>query len=281
MSSTSDADAISSRLHLLGALDQLQELSETLAAAGISWVLVKGAGLALWVWPDPFARRFSDLDIFVRPRDFGAAVAVLMEKGYVPVPPDEDLSMHWTLRRENVLPVELHHDFTREWTTPRPLLDAFVGEAIAIDGGGFSLPLPAPGRHLGFVLLHAYNHGWMLDAGWLEDVHRILERVPEALSEARAFFPRSWPVELSLAVAAALDARIDAGALPAHIRQAGQALARVCRLRPAVPEPVLSAFLRVAGSPHRVETLARMAARFDVQKSPIARTFRGKSQTDG
>lgn len=264
----------SSAQRLLMALNQLQELQEALAAAEVDWVLVKGVGLALWAWPDPFSRHFSDIDIFVRPRCFGATVQALIRLGYAPQQGMEDLAMHWTLRREDSLTVELHHDFTREWTTPRSLLDAFCDEGMAVDAGGFWLPLPSPERHLAFVLLHAYNHGWMFDGVWLEDVRHVLACTPGVLPKALAFFPRSWPVDLSLAVAAALDGRIDASVLPARIRQAGRLLARICRLRPAVPEPVLSALLRVAASAHPLETLARMASRFDSRVSPIARMGR-------
>lgn len=267
--------SISSKMQLLLALDQLHDIQNALAQVGVDWVLVKGVGLALWAWPDPFARPFSDLDIFVRPKGFGVAIKALLDLGYRPDETENDsFSKHWRLYSKGRFPVELHYDFTREWTMPRFLLDSFCDEAMYVDAGGWLLPLPSPGRHLAFVLLHAYNHGFMLNGFWRDDVHWILTREPEALQQAVNFFPQSWPVKLSIAVAAAQDARIGADSLSTSTRLLGQFIARTIQLNSAVvPHAVLSAFFRVAGSSHPIETLARMAARFDVHSSPMAQIF--------
>lgn len=268
--------SISSKMQLLLALDQLHDIYNALAPAGVDWVLVKGIGLALWAWPDPFARPFSDLDIFVRPKGFGIAVKALLDLGYRPGDTENDyVSKHWRLYSKGRFPVELHYDFTREWTLPRFLLDSFCDEAMYVDAGGWLLPLPSPGRHLAFVLLHAYNHGFMLNDFWRDDVHWILTREPDALQQAVNFFPYSWPVRLSIAVAAAQDARICSDSLSTSTRLAGQFIARAIQLNSSVvPRAVLSAFFRVVGSSHPFETLARMAARFDAHSSPVAHIFK-------
>lgn len=266
---------LSRKMQFFQALEQLQSIQKAFDDAGIDWVLVKGVGVALAAWPDPFARSFSDLDIFVRPRHFGQAVVELLRIGYTQERSGEDLSMHWVLRPERGFSVELHHDFTREWTTPRDLLDRFLDAPHLVDAGSFHLKLPSPAQHLAFVLLHAANHGWQLDENWLYDVEYLEARFPGSLAAALDVFPARWPVALAVALAAAQNPRIPADAIPKASRRTGRVLAKFLQnARSDKSRQLLSAILRVAGSPHPVETLCRMAARFQPGVSPLARVFR-------
>ncbi|PKN47961.1 MAG: hypothetical protein CVU59_00960 [Deltaproteobacteria bacterium HGW-Deltaproteobacteria-17] len=254
------------RLRLLRALDQVDELGAALAADGIGWVLVKGVGLSLSVWPDPFLRSFSDLDVFVEPTRFASAVLVLARLGYHTAGTPDGSQVHWTFFRENASPVELHHVFSREFGAPSSLVARFVATATPVpsDETG-SLRVPSPAAHLAYVLLHAYNHGFQLSPGWALDVFFLLERHPDCLATALAFFPREWPVCLSLRVAAllvpALGARL--ASLPSPT-QRERALLRLlaARLDHGGLTTIDSALLRVLASPTPWTTLGSMVSRY-------------------
>lgn len=57
----------------------LRRISAVFAERGIRWGAAKGPVLANTVWPHADMREFSDLDLFVHPQDFGAAL-ILLEK---------------------------------------------------------------------------------------------------------------------------------------------------------------------------------------------------------
>ncbi|MBU1068892.1 nucleotidyltransferase family protein [Myxococcota bacterium] len=258
--------ASAGRLRLLRALDQVDELGAAFAAEGIGWVLVKGVGLSLSVWPDPFLRSFSDLDVFVVPSRFAAAVLVLARLGYHTAEIPDDSQVHWTFYRDDSSPVELHHVFSREFGSPPSLVERFVATGVPVpsDETGV-LRVPDPAAHLAYVLLHAYNHGFQLSPGWALDVFFMLERHPECLAAALAFFPREWPVCLGLRVAAlVVPALADAlGAVPAPTLRE-RALLRVIALRfdRGGLSTVDSALLRVLGSPTPLTTLGSMVSRY-------------------
>lgn len=254
-----------SRARLIRALDQLARLSAAFEDAKIGWVLVKGAGLSLTAWPDPFVRPFSDLDVFVAPASFGAAVLELTRLGYVTETVPDASQVHWTFHREDSFPVELHHVFSREFDAPRALVERFVATGVPVATGGPGvLRVPDPVAHLAYVLLHAYNHGWQLSPSWALDVFFLLERQPEILAPALAFFPRLWPVALSLRVAALVvpalaDRLVQLPAPSLRERALGAALA--VRLDRGGISAADSALLRVLASPSPATTLMSMVSR--------------------
>ncbi|PKN25789.1 MAG: hypothetical protein CVU65_07570 [Deltaproteobacteria bacterium HGW-Deltaproteobacteria-22] len=257
--------ASAGRLRLLRALDQVDELGAAFAAEGIGWVLVKGVGLSLSVWPDPFLRSFSDLDVFVVPTRFASAVLVLARLGYHTAEIPDGSQVHWTFYRDDSSPVELHHVFSREFGSPPSLVERFVatGKSVPSDETGI-LRVPDPAAHLAYVLLHAYNHGFQLSPGWALDVFFMLERHPDILATALAFFPREWPVCLGLRVAAlVVPALADAlGAVPAPtLRERALLVALEIRFDRGGILPVDSAWVRIAAAPSPLETLLSMVAR--------------------
>lgn len=65
-------------------LQQLGQVQEALAAAGISLLLLKGAALAQTLYSDVALRLIGDLDVAVRPEDVAAARQALLALGYAP-----------------------------------------------------------------------------------------------------------------------------------------------------------------------------------------------------
>ncbi len=62
---------------------RLGVIAEKFAAAGIDWMVLKGAPLAAMLYADPAARRSSDIDILVAPAQFSRAAQVLQDLGYI------------------------------------------------------------------------------------------------------------------------------------------------------------------------------------------------------
>ncbi len=265
------ATATSARVRLLRALDQLDGLGRAFAAEGIRWALVKGPGLALTAWPDPFARPFSDLDVFVPPVRFGDAVVTLLGLGYRAEGVPDVSAVHWTFTRPDAFAVELHHAFSREFPVSPALLERFCADtvgvyagAVAVPGGGPEVPVPAPAAHLAYVLLHAYNHGWQLGLSWALDVHFLLGRDPALARAALDFFPRSWPVALSLRAAGLVIPELGElvrALAPPTPRERLLLAAIGANLTYGGPGIAGSGLCRVLASPAPLATLACMFAR--------------------
>jgi hypothetical protein len=64
----------------------LAEILRTFASAGIPAVTLKGAALAVTVYEDPACRSLGDLDLLVPPAAVPAAVRLLVDLGYAPLP---------------------------------------------------------------------------------------------------------------------------------------------------------------------------------------------------
>lgn len=254
------------RFRMLRALDQLDELGAAFSTDRINWVLVKGAGLSLSVWPDPFARSFSDLDVFVSPSHFGASVLALSRLGYRADAVPDASQVHWTFHREASRPVELHHVFSREFDSPRPLVERFVATGAPLKSGetGQWLRVPDPVAHLAYVLLHAYNHGWQLSPNWALDAFFLLSCHPDILAPALTFFPRDWPVILSLHVAAlvvpALADRLEKSP-PLTLWERALLRRIASRLQGEGLSLIDSAVLRIGASASPLATLLSMVAR--------------------
>lgn len=65
----------------LGALEDVAYLDETLGAAGVPWLVLKGPVLAQLYYGGPDVRPYSDLDVLVAPAAIGDAVEALERNG--------------------------------------------------------------------------------------------------------------------------------------------------------------------------------------------------------
>jgi hypothetical protein len=142
----------------------LVRIARTLAGEGLDALLVKGAALALSVYPDPAARPMSDIDLLVRRADRERIVAALCRAGgSVHLPPGRPWSAAFF--GETVLTidagamsllVEVHVSLDKLVSRPIDERDLF---ARATDAPGLPyLRIPAPEDHALLVALHASCH---------------------------------------------------------------------------------------------------------------------------
>lgn len=213
----------------LRTLGDLAVLGRALDGAGVDWLVVKGPVLAEVVYPRADLRSYNDLDVLVRGRDVGAALAAVEAAG------GELLDRNWPLlRRLGVaeMLVRLRHG---------TLLDLhwhLLGDPAV--RRRFDVPLAelrdrARPVRLGTVgartldpvdtLLHLGLHATLSGADrlvWLKDVERAVAASPPAWDEvvARA---RRWGVGPPVAVALARSAAVLGAEVPDGVPEAAAA----------------------------------------------------------
>ena len=152
----------------------LRQISRALVARGERVMLVKGAALALTVYPSPAARPMCDVDLLVPPRREGAVIEALAAAG---------LEVHenrFRPRSRGMLGetqlvaragqmrqlVEVHG--TLDKIVPRPI-DVEAVEGRATEAPKLSgLLLPSAEDHALLVALHAAGHEFRHEMAWLD-----------------------------------------------------------------------------------------------------------------
>lgn len=142
----------------------LPRIARALAAEGQRALLVKGAALALTVYPDAAARSMSDIDLLVRREDSDRIVAALVGAGGAAHPPQGrpwsaallgELGITLPAGAMSLL-VEVHTSLDK--IAARPIdtgaLFARATEAPGLPG----LSVPAPADHALLIALHAAGH---------------------------------------------------------------------------------------------------------------------------
>jgi hypothetical protein len=173
----------------------LADVGRLLAAAGVRALLVKGAALALTVYPDPALRRMHDVDVLVREGDRDGAVAALTRGGLTLHAPEgrprsgallgETLLMARTGGLSTL--VELHT--TLDKLVSRPIDETALFARARPAPGLPGLLVPAPEDHALLVALHAAGHDFQHPAAFL-DLELLLRRgldLDVLVARARAF----------------------------------------------------------------------------------------------
>jgi hypothetical protein len=151
---------------VLRGLAQLLELDGAFQRAGLAHVWLKGPAFAQWVYADPGARRFSDLDLLVRPADRDAALHHLEALGFerrIPSRPGEVIYASigaWPLVRQGSLGIDLHWQLAGR-RFPRVLTaDDVIEGAQCIAVAGRQVPVPASDHAAVMHLSHSAKHLW-------------------------------------------------------------------------------------------------------------------------
>lgn len=157
IASGAHADALLRR-HVLG------QIGEAFGKANIPALLVKGAALALTVYPDPAARRMSDIDMLVKESDQARAVKALEKLGWL-VGTNEARRLSTALLGEVVVQarigamtftVEVHSSLDK--VVRRPIHFADLMKRSSDAPGLPGLSVPSREDHALLVALHASTH---------------------------------------------------------------------------------------------------------------------------
>ncbi|MBS1842017.1 MAG: nucleotidyltransferase family protein, partial [Acidobacteria bacterium] len=154
---------------------ELFRILETLRAARVESIVVKGPVLSMRAYGDPGLRQYADLDFLIRARDIVAATRALNEFAYEGDVPMEAIEAgkipgeYLFLRPGTKLLVELHTEHTfRYFPRPLPIEDYFARRTdVPLDGH----QVPALSAEDEFVLIciHGAKHFWER-LMWLADV---------------------------------------------------------------------------------------------------------------
>jgi hypothetical protein len=155
------------------------ELIERLERVGVRALLLKGASVARWLYPNGTGRSYDDCDLLVGPLDFATAEHVLRSAGFTGLLAEMGMPSWWCehatvwRRRSDGLCVDLHRTLVGVCVDDATTWRVLSTEPDEIVVAGRRVPvlgLPARALH---VALHAAQHGhrW---GPWITDVERAL-----------------------------------------------------------------------------------------------------------
>jgi hypothetical protein len=171
-------DAAAAHLARLRLIRRVREIIEPIERP---WAILKGIDLATRLYNEPPDRPSGDCDIMVRPEDRRLFSDRLVAAGFAPS--DHHIELH--TGREGQ--VDLHAAFVNAdritarrhvlttpegWETRRERLETEAGVLPVLGLEDLALYLAA----------HAIHHHGAVGARWLVDLHRLLDRQPEAES---------------------------------------------------------------------------------------------------
>lgn len=195
----------------------LEQLAEALARSKAPVLLVKGAALALTVYPEPWQRGMCDIDLLVRPSDHGQVVAALERAGCRPAPAEVGQPRRpWSSAMLGETPLVWQAGSVRWMVEVHTMLDKVVSRPVAY-ADVFARARPAPDLprlqipnavdHALLVALHAAVSGFRHPVGLVD-----LELLIRAGLDLEELTKRAhqWKLRTSLFVAFAVMRRLEA-----------------------------------------------------------------------
>ena len=158
-----------------------------LTADGRPFILLKGATIASWLYPDPSERTYTDLDLLVPPADEPAVVAVLGELGFEPLLTGDTLRVlspeEQPLRNELGVDVDLHHTLKGVRLPPQEAWEILAASTVTWDWAGVSVPALAPPARAMHLALHLAQSG-LIDSKAAADLRLGIARLDPPTWEA-------------------------------------------------------------------------------------------------
>jgi hypothetical protein len=156
------------------------EIFDALDAAEVPALLLKGPGVALWLYTDPTERPYGDTDLLVPPQAEAAAQGVLRELGFRPSTgtgePDPDgVALNHIWQRGNEM-AELHVSLVGIRAARELAWQVLSAQADKIEVGGRPVPVPCEAARAFHLAGHAAQHG-RLEPKPLHDLELGIERL--------------------------------------------------------------------------------------------------------
>ena len=160
-----------------------------LTAAGQPFIMLKGATIATWLYPDPSQRTYVDLDILVPPADEPAAVGLLKEIGFEPLLTAGTLSVlspeEQPLRNKLGVDVDLHTALKGVRLPAGQAWEILAASTVPWDWAGTSVPALAPPARAVHLALHLAQNG-LADRKAAEDLRLGVARLEHSTWEDAA-----------------------------------------------------------------------------------------------
>ncbi|MCP5153514.1 MAG: nucleotidyltransferase family protein [Ectothiorhodospiraceae bacterium] len=214
--------------------DAARRAIDTLAAAGIDCLVLKGGALAHQLYPEPWTRVRHDTDLLVRPQDAQSARRALAAAGFAPAAGiTGELVSHQTLclhrdRRGMRHAIDLHWRISnRARYAGVADLDGLLAAAVPVPALGPHARAPGLADALVLACVHRLgHHPGEPSLGWLLDVHLLAHRL--------------GPLGIASALVTAAAADVEAPCL-AGLEAARRALGTPLEHLPDRPWPVARA----------------------------------------
>ena len=193
--------------HNLMLAHALLHILNTLEQQGVEAVPYKGPVLAGSAYGDLSLRSFKDLDVIVRPQDFGRASETLQNLGYALSDKNPEGHFHESfVQPETGVLVELHHDVIQRRYFPTPLeLSRMWRDLTRVPLLGQPVASFRPEDTLLLLCLHGSKHAWQ-GLTWIGDVSEFVKAHPQL----------DWQLVLQQAEQARLSRMVSLGLHLAH-----------------------------------------------------------------
>lgn len=222
------------------------DVDALLTAAGVEFLLLKGPGIAKWLYHGGESRHYADVDVLVRPGQMAAAEGLLARAHFSKPLAEARASEHgptldW--HSPSGVLVELHRTFFGIAASDEAAWERLAADPDRIAVGGRSIAIPSEPARCLLLALHAASHGKAV-AQPIDDLALGLQRVPR----------QTW------VRAAAMATQLAAGpAMAAGLRLVSGADALAADLGlPRTMSPEL--LIRVDSAPAYTRTLEQLAA---------------------
>jgi hypothetical protein len=161
-----------------------RSVSTHLDEAGFDFIVLKGATIAEWLYPDPSQRTYLDLDILVAPQAETAVVASLEQIGYRPLLDERSLRPfspdEQPLRGPSDVMVDLHIALQGVHLPAEEAWEILFASTVLSDWAGTPIRALAPPARAMLLALHLAKRG-LVDAQAARDLRLGLERLDEDL----------------------------------------------------------------------------------------------------
>jgi hypothetical protein len=176
------------------------EVAKSLQAASVPSIVLKGPGIATWLYAGEAPRLYRDSDLLLRRGDWERAKAILEGMGFeddlgpMDHPRMESGAGYPWIRRRDRASVDLHYTLFGVGADPEGLWDAVAAETVREVVAGAELSLPSQPARLLHICLHAVQHGGSTEKGWekpMRDLRQAIAKAPvETWAEALALAER-------------------------------------------------------------------------------------------
>jgi hypothetical protein len=167
--------------------ESCRTIAGRLTAVGQPFILLKGATIASWLYPEPSERTYTDLDILVPPADERAVVELLGELGFEPLLAGDTLRVlspeEQPLRNKLGVDVDLHHTLKGVRVPPEEAWEILSASTVPWDWAGVSVPALAPHARAMHLALHLAQSG-LIDSKAAADLRLGIARLDAPTWEA-------------------------------------------------------------------------------------------------
>ena len=168
------------------------EVTTALGDASIPSILLKGPGIATWLYSGDSPRIYGDSDLLIRREDWAGAMAVLKalafedDLGPLEHPRMESGAGYSWARASDGASVDMHFTLFGIGVEPEELWAALSESAVREPVGGIEVSMPSHAARLLHIALHAVQHGGEAWEKPMADLERAIAMVPEPTwAEAR------------------------------------------------------------------------------------------------